>query len=191
MVVMQTGEVLPLAALDPAGGWTVDDLDALPDDGLRRELVDGVLLVSPAPTNRHQIVVGELHLLLRSASPADVRVMLAPTDYQPTQRRSLQPDLLVARRADVGDEPISAPLLLAVEVLSPSTRSVDLLLKHGVYAESGVASYWVVDPAVPSVRAWRLVDAEYVDAGAAEGSSALHLEAPFPVRVVPQDLLDL
>jgi Uma2 family endonuclease len=171
--------------------WTVADLVQTPDDGLRYELVDGVLLVSPAPTNRHQIAVGELHLLLRAAAPPDVRVMLAPTDYQPTDRRSLQPDLLVARRADVGDDPISAPLLLAVEVLSPSTRSVDLLLKHGVYAESGVASYWVVDPAVPSVRAWRLHDGAYVAVGVAEGAQALELAEPFPVRVVPQDLLDL
>ncbi len=171
--------------------WTVADLAGTPDDGLRYELVDGVLLVSPAPTNRHQIVVGELHLLLRAACPADLRVMLAPTDYQPTDRRSLQPDLLVARRADVGDEPIRLPLLLAVEVLSPSTRSVDLLLKHGVYAESGVASYWVVDPAVPSVRAWRLQDGTYVEVGGADGEQALVLEHPFPVHVVPVDLLDL
>ena len=171
--------------------WTVADLAQTPDDGLRYELVDGVLLVSPAPTNRHQIAVGELHLLLRAASPQDVRVMLAPTDYQPTDRRSLQPDLLVARRTDVGDDPISAPLLLAVEVLSPSTRSVDLLLKHGVYAESGVASYWTVDPAVPSVRAWRLRDGAYVEVGAAEGEQVLELDEPFPVRVVPRDLLDL
>ena len=120
--------------------WTVSDLAHTPDDGLRYELVDGVLLVSPAPSNRHQIVVGELFALLRSACPPHVRVMLAPTDYQPTRRRSLQPDLLVARRSDVGDDPIGAPLVLAVEVLSPSTRSVDLLLKHGIYAESGVAS---------------------------------------------------
>jgi Uma2 family endonuclease len=171
--------------------WTVADLADTPDDGLRYELVDGVLLVSPAPTNRHQIVVGELYLLLRAAAPADVRVMLAPTDYQPTDRRSLQPDLLVARRTDVGDEPVNAPLLLAVEVLSPSTRSVDLLLKRGIYAESGVASYWLVDPAVPSVRALRLFDGEYVDAGAADGLQALELDEPFPVRLVPQDLLDL
>ena len=171
--------------------WTVVDLAHTPDDGLRYELVDGVLLVSPAPSNRHQIAVGELHLLLRAAAPPDVRVMLAPTDYQPTDRRSLQPDLLVARRTDVGDDPISAPLLLAVEVLSPSTRSVDLLLKRGLYAESGVAAYWVVDPAVPSVRVWRLQAGEYVDAGAAEGTAPLQLDEPFPVRVVPQDLLDL
>ena len=162
-----------------------------PDDGLRYELVDGVLLVSPAPSNRHQIAVGELLPPAAGGRPPDVRVMLAPTDYQPTDRRSLQPDLLVARRADVGDDPISAPLLLAVEVLSPSTRSVDLLLKHGVYAESGVASYWVVDPAVPSVRAWRLQDGAYVEVGAARAAQALELDEPFPVRVVPQDLLDL
>lgn len=171
--------------------WTVADLARTPDDGLRYELVDGVLLVSPAPTNRHQVVVGELYLVLRAACTSDVRVMLAPTDYQPTDRRSLQPDLLVARRADVGDEPIGAPLLLAVEVLSPSTRSVDLLLKRGVYAESGVAAYWLVDPAVPSVRALRLVDGAYVDAGLAEGDQVLVLDEPFPVRVVPRDLLDL
>lgn len=170
--------------------WTVADLAGTPDDGLRYELVDGVLLVSPAPSNRHQIVVGELYLLLRSAAPDDLRVMLAPTDYQPTDRRSLQPDLLVARKDDVGDRPISAPLVLAVEVLSPSTRSVDLLLKHGVYAESGVQAYWVVDPLVPSVRAWRLVDGTYVEQGSAEGSDALELSSPFAVRLVPVDLLD-
>jgi Uma2 family endonuclease len=171
--------------------WTVADLARTPDDGLRYELVDGVLLVSPAPSNRHQIAVGELFALLRAACPPDARVMPAPTDYQPTDRRSLQPDLLVARRTDVGDDPISAPLLLAVEVLSPSTRSVDLLLKRGVYAESGVAAYWLVDPAVPSVRVLRLVDGEYVEAGSAQGRQALELVEPFPVLVVPQDLLDL
>ena len=170
--------------------WTVADLQQTPDDGLRYELVDGVLLVSPAPSNRHQIAVGELHVLLRAACPADARVMLAPTDCQPTDRRSLQPDLLVARRADVGEEPISAPLLPAVEVLSPSTRSVDLLLKSGVHAESGVAAYSVVDPAVPSMRAWRLVDGHYVEAGSAVGDEVLELSDPFPVLVVPVDLLD-
>ena len=170
--------------------WTVADLANTPDDGLRYELVDGVLLVSAAPSNMHQIVLGELYVLLRAACPADARVMLAPTDYQPTQRRSLQPDLLVARRSDVGTVPISAPLLLAVEVLSPSTRSVDLLLKRGVYAESGVAAYWVVDPLEPSIQAWTLLDGDWVDAGRVVGDDELALDVPFPVRVRPVALLD-
>ena len=78
MVVMQTGEVLPLAALDPAGGWTVDDLDALPDDGLRRELVDGVLLVSPAPRIPHQAVIAALYDLLRASCPPELTVLPGP-----------------------------------------------------------------------------------------------------------------
>ena len=170
--------------------WTVDDLAGTPDDGLRYELVDGVLLVSAAPSNLHQIVLVELLSLLRAACPREARVLVAPTDYQPTRRRSLQPDVLVAWRRDVGETSITAPLLLAVEVLSPSTRSVDLLLKRGLYEESGVAAYWVVDPLVPSIQAWTLQDGAYVDAGYAEGPQQLHVNQPFGVTVTPQDLLD-
>ena len=82
--------------------WTVDDLARAPDDGLRYELVDGVLLVSAAPSTVHQIVLVELLALLREACPPDARTLVAPTDYQPTRRRSLQPDVLVAWRRDVG-----------------------------------------------------------------------------------------
>ena len=82
--------------------WTVDDLARTPDDGLRYELVDGVLLVSAAPSTVHQIVLVELLALLREACPPDARTLVAPTDYQPTRRRSLQPDVLVAWRRDVG-----------------------------------------------------------------------------------------
>ncbi len=67
------------------------------------------------------------------------------------------------RREDVGELNITAPLLLAVEVLSPSTRAKDLLLKRGLYEQAGVASYWVVDPDEPSLRAWDLVDGAYLE----------------------------
>jgi Uma2 family endonuclease len=169
--------------------WTVADLADLPDDGLQYELADGVLLVSPAPRPRHQVVVGEVYLLLRAACPADLQVFLAPLDYQPTNRRSFQPDLLVVRRTDVGDANVVAPLLLAVEVLSPSTRSKDLLLKRGIYEQSGVGSYWIIDPDEPSVLALELRDGCYVEAGRVVGDQVLALELPFPVRLCPQALL--
>ena len=172
------------------GDWSVADLARLPDDGLQYELADGVLLVSPAPVPRHQVVVGEVYLLLRASCPADLQVLVAPVDYQPTERRSLQPDLLVVRRDDVGPTRIVAPLVLAVEVLSPSTRSKDLLLKRGLYEDSGVASYWVVDPEEPSVLALELRDGRYVEAGRAVGNDVLRLHLPFPVELTPQDLLD-
>lgn len=172
------------------GEWTVDDLLDLPDDGLQYELADGVLLVSPAPRPRHQRAVGRLHLLLQAAVPSDFEVFLAPLDFQPTRRRSLQPDLLVVRRSDVGELNITEPLLLAVEVLSPSTRSKDLLLKKGLYEESGVASFWVVDPDEPSLVAWDLVDGSYAEVARAVGGDAALLRLPYPVEIVPASLND-
>lgn len=175
----------------PRGGeWTNADLAALPDDGLQYELADGVLLVSPAPRPRHQVVIGELYLLLRAACPPGLQVLMAPVDFQPTSRRSLQPDLLVVRRSDVGETNIVAPLLLAVEVLSPSTRSKDLLLKRGLYEDSGITSYWTVDPDEPSVTALELRDGAYAQAGRAEGDEVLELSLPFSVRLSPRALLD-
>lgn len=167
--------------------WTVADLATLPDDGLRYELVDGTLLVSPAPNKAHQRCVGKLHLLLHAACPTELEVFLAPTDYQPTSTRSLQPDLLVVARDDPGNGAVTTPLALAVEVLSPSSRSVDLVLKRKLYEQAGVAAYWVVDPATSSLRAWVLHDALYVEQEAPlDGQHPV--PAPFPVAIEASDL---
>ena len=174
----------------PRGGdWTVDDLAGLPDDGLQYELVDGMLLVTPAPRTRHQRVSLRLAVLLDAACPPELEVFHAPLDYQPDRRTSLQPDLLVVRREDVGEFSITAPLLLAVEVLSPSTRAKDLLLKRGLYEQAGVSSYWVVDPDEPSLQAWDLVDGAYVGVARAVGDELVTMARPFRVDVTPDQLL--
>ena len=172
------------------GDWTVDDLALLPDDGLQYELADGVLLVSPAPRPVHQRASSRLYLALVTACPPELEVFYAPLDFQPTRRRSLQPDLLVVRREDVGETAIERPLLLAVEVLSPATRSKDLILKRGLYAESGVASYWVVDLDVPSITAWTLRGGRYDDEVVAIGDAPFVAAAPYDVRLVPSSLVD-
>jgi Uma2 family endonuclease len=171
------------------GDWTVDDLLDLPDDGLQYELADGVLLVTPAPRPRHQRVLGNLYVELRAAVPARLEVFMAPVDFQPTRFRSLQPDLLVVRREDVGELNISRPLLLAVEVLSPSTRAKDLLLKRGLYEDSGVSSYWIVDPEEPSVVVLELRSGAYEQVGRAMGDEALEVAEPFPLTISPRLLL--
>lgn len=171
------------------GNWTVEDLADLPDDGLQYELADGVLLVTPAPRMRHQRVVGNLYLVLRAAVTPGLEVYLSPVDFQPTSTRSLQPDLLVLRSEDVGELNVTAPLLLAVEVLSPSTRSKDLLLKRGLYEASGVASYWVVDPDEPSVTVLELQDGAYVEVGRAVGDDRLEVARPFAVELHPAGLV--
>lgn len=169
--------------------FTRADLEAMPDDGNRYELIDGALIVTPGPRLPHQGVVGELHLLLSAACPAGLRVYVAPLDVTLADDTVTQPDLLVTTDAQAAGSLHEGVPLLAVEVLSPSTRHIDLGLKRSRYEAAGCRSYWVVDPAEPSVRAWDLVDGAYVDAGHAKGAEGLALIEPFPVTVVPADLV--
>lgn len=131
-----------MTVLPREGDWTVDDVDLLPDDGLQYELIDGILIVSPAPVPKHQRAAKVVFRLLDSTCPADLEVFFAPLDFRPDKKTSVQPDVLVVRRDAVGELNIVVAPLLVVEVLSPSTRRKDIVLKHSVYAEAGVESYW-------------------------------------------------
>lgn len=124
-----------VTALPRSRPLTRADLDAMPDDGHRYELIDGALIVTPAPGERHQTAVGELHLLLRRGCPDDLKVLLAPFDVTLADDTVVQPDLLVCRRRDLTRRDLPTAPVLAVEVVSPSTRRIDLTLK--VAARSG------------------------------------------------------
>ena len=103
-----------------------------------------------------------------------------------------EPDVLVASRSGSNIERSveSAPLLVA-EVLSPGTRTIDLTAKRMAYAEAGVSSYWIVDPGAPSITLLELdlVAGEYVEVGRADGSAAVSAETPFPLTIVPVQLV--
>ena len=169
--------------------WTIDDLERIPDDGLQYELLDGMLLVSPAPSRNHQRAVGRLFILLSAACPPQSETLVSPLDWRPDQLTSLQPDVLVLNTNDL-DVPVGESMILAVEVLSPSTRRKDLFLKRSKYEDASVASYWIVDPEAPSITALDLVDGHYVTVGEATGDAALTLEKPFPVTIVPSSLVN-
>src|SRR6476620_10336192 len=111
----------------------VDDLETLPDDGLRYELLDGTLIVSPAPVPRHQRAILRLVLLLSAACPTDHEVFVAPLDWQPDRRTSLEPDLLVVRKDRIGEKNITQPPAIVIEVLSPGTARIDQMLKFSRY----------------------------------------------------------
>jgi Uma2 family endonuclease len=170
--------------------FTAADLEAMPDDGNRYELIDGALIVTPSPVTRHQIVAANLYGVLRPACPEMLRVLFAPYDVKLSEVTVLQPDLLVAANSDFTEKNLPGSPLLAVEILSPSTRHIDLGLKRLRYEAAGCPSYWVVDPGVPSITAWELREGEYVVAGSAAGDEPVVLERPFPVEVVPARLLD-
>ncbi|MCB1297030.1 MAG: Uma2 family endonuclease [Gordonia sp.] len=167
---------------------TRDDLDAMPDDGYRYELIDGILIVSPAPRRVHQRAVGNLYLALRQSCPADLEVLLAPFDVALSDDTVMQPDLLVASRSATTERDLPSAPLLAIEVLSPSTRSFDLLLKKDRLRRAGCPHYWVVDPGEPSILAWELADGEYRETAHVIGDDTFTVEQPLPLSVVPAEL---
>ncbi|CAN5896909.1 Uma2 family endonuclease [soil metagenome] len=168
--------------------FTRAELDALPDDGRRHELIDGALVVTPAPRVSHQLVVGELHLLLRQACPAGLYVVLSPFDVALSDDTVLEPDLLVARKQNFTERDLPAAPLLAIEVVSPSTRRIDATLKRARLEAAGCPSYWLVDPGVPSVLALELVEGAYVEAAHVAGEQTWRATKPFPVAVRPSAL---
>ena len=168
--------------------WTVDDLDGLPDDGLRYELLDGILLVSPAPSKRHQRAVKLVFMALESACPAGFEVFFAPLDWRPDPRTSLEPDVLVVTGRDL-HQSVADSMILAVEVSSPSSRRKDAVYKFSKYQDEGVPSYWIVDPDTPSITAYEWRDGRYGVVGEAAGDTPLTLALPFPVTIVPSDLV--
>jgi Uma2 family endonuclease len=169
---------------------TRDDLQHLPDDGHRYELIDGSLMVSPAPHHAHQVVLGNLYVLLRLACPPELQVVLAPFAVGLADDTEVQPDVLVAPRDQFTERDLPGPPLLAVEVLSPSTRRVDLLLKRDRYQAAGIASYWLVDPSGPALTLLELDGGIYVERGQASGAGTLAVQKPFPVEIDLARLLD-
>lgn len=169
---------------------TVDDLDALPDDGHRYELVDGALFVTPAPNLRHQKCLAALHLLLAGAKPPGYTVLFAPFDFRPSRTTSLQPDLLVALDSDFTPARIERPPLLVVEVRSPSTRLYDLGTKRLAYEAAGVPAYWIVDPDTPALTVLQLEGGRYVEHANVTGDEPYRASEPFPITVVPAAMVD-
>lgn len=169
------------------GPFTVEELDRLPNDARRYELLDGVLVVSPRPTTIHQAVLGRLHGLLSGACPDDLLVIPEPA-LQLSARTELAPDLVVVPVDDVGDAKLTKPPLLVVEVRSPSTAIIDLNRKKTAYQRSGVPSYWIVDPdpARPEVTVFELGDGGY--ATVAVTTAPLSVQRPFPITVNPVEL---
>ena len=171
-----------------AGPWTRDQRDALPDDGRRHELVDGTLVMSPAPRPHHQLTIVQMLVELAAACPEDLRVLPGPVDVVLGEATIVEPDIVVVRLADIADQDLRVPPLLAVEVLSPSNRGYDLVDKWELYQGAGIRSYWIVDPDASELIAWELRDGAYVEVARVRDDAAFDAELPFPVTLVPAEI---
>jgi len=138
--------------------YSAEMVRALPDDGNRYETVHGELLVTPAPRYAHQhVVVGLVGRLYAYLAQYPVgQVLSSPADISWAPDVLVQPDVFVAaiEEARAFDWTRIRTLLLAIEVLSPSTARNDRFTKRRVYQEFGVARYWIVDIASRAVEVW-------------------------------------
>jgi Uma2 family endonuclease len=138
---------------------TVEQLLALPDDGLRHELLDGEHVVTPAPELLHQRAVGDLMYALQTQlrGRSDLELFTSPADVILGPRLLVQPDLFVARVPPGGRlrkwRDVGVPVL-AIEVLSPGTAARDRGKKRVIYQREGVAEYWIVDLDARLVERW-------------------------------------
>jgi Uma2 family endonuclease len=129
--------------------WTIAELDALPDDGNKYEVIDGELLVTPEPTQEHQHILSRLTWLLYPFVNAhDLGMVFDSHSSVRVSGASVEPDLMVRQPAEDVKQPWEdAPIpILVVEVHSPGTRRRDQVHKRNFYMSRGVPEYWMVDP---------------------------------------------
>jgi Uma2 family endonuclease len=139
---------------------TYDDLLLFPDDGKRHELIDGDHYVSPSPNVRHQRVLMRLGFAIYNFVQEHRcgEVFFAPLDIVLSIHDVVEPDLLFVsaeRAAIVGKANLRGAPELVAEVLSPSNRRYDEVLKRELYERAGIQEYWLVDPEADTVKVFR------------------------------------
>ncbi|MGQ0743260.1 MAG: Uma2 family endonuclease [Acidimicrobiales bacterium] len=146
-------------ALAQPAPLTYEDFASFPDDHIRRELIDGEVVVTPAPRIRHQDVVGRLFLSFGAhvESRGGGRVFVAPCDVVFAPHQVVEPDIVFVaddQKAIIGELNIQgAPRFLAEVLSDPRT---DRVRKRDLYGRFGVGEYWVVDPDSDRVEVYTL-----------------------------------
>ena len=168
---------------------TYRDYAALPSDGRRYEIHEGELSVTPAPGTRHQDVLLNLALALRThvTERGVGRVFVAPTDVILSGSTIVQPDVVFVandRAGRISERGIEGAPTLAIEVLSPSTAHTDRQTKLELYAQHDVTWYWIVDPDGRTVEVYSLGEGGYALTTRVSCDEPLSAE-PFPDVVIP------
>lgn len=170
-------------------GLTLEDLFDFPDDGLRRELIDGRLYVSPHPRLPHQRIVLRLSRIFADYADEHGGEVFPGCNVDPSRGNHFEPDVVVLAPGFDGrltDLSVASAPSLIVEVSSPSTKLYDLNVKRDAYERQGVPEYWCVDVDLEEVRVFRLADGRYGEPAVVGRGE--HLEPLLlPGLVVPVD----
>jgi Uma2 family endonuclease len=137
--------------------WTLEQLDRLPDDGNRYELVRGELFVTPAPSPAHErIVVVLSEILVDYVRQQRIGRVFHPRAVVRVEQSEVEPDVMVRPWTPLPLSWEEAPLpLLVLEVLSGITRRRDYGPKRALYVDIGIPDYWIVDGNERTIRAVR------------------------------------
>jgi Uma2 family endonuclease len=178
-------------SLGHAGPWTEADYHALPETRERIELLDGSLLVTPAPSSDHQQIARRLANLLESAAPDELEIVEA-VNLRVGPSKLLIPDLLTSRR--LGATAVYQPedVVLVAEVVSPSTTTTDRLIKPQLYAAAGIPWFLRVElevPQPPELWLYRSAGRTYAEHAHASAGHSLRLSEPFALDIEPIALL--
>jgi Uma2 family endonuclease len=168
----------------PRGGLTTDDLDALPEDGRRHELIDGVLIVS-TPTNIHQKIAMRLGVALEEDCPAQYDVTQA-VEIRVDRRNAYVPDVMVTTVEAAARGPnifTSAEVVLAVEIVSPSSTRMERIRKPGLYATAGIPFFWRVETRGGLVVHTHQLVAEKLYKKTGEFGEMIDIDEPWPIKI--------
>jgi Uma2 family endonuclease len=175
---------------------TYDDLESIPQEreGDRHEIIDGELIVTPAPAPPHQFVCRNMfrHLDRHVLRARLGEVLFAPVDIRLTPDNVLIPDIIFIARDRlhiVGPKTVDAAPDLVVEILSPGTRRRDLTTKRDIYARFGVREYWVVDLDKRAVEVLALVGNGFQPVPAREDGSLQSRVLP-GLRLTVEDVFE-
>lgn len=162
-----------MAVMVTDGLLTREDLDAMPDDGRRHELLEGAIIVTPSPGLSHQRLALRVWAMLDDVTrDTPFEAVTAPWDIE-FGVSVLEPDVVVARSDLMHERGIRGMPVLVVEVASASTRRLDATAKLAVYEKSGVEQYWLVDPVSHSTRVLALREGRYVEVGHPAGGAMI------------------
>lgn len=160
------------------GHWTYEAYAALPEDGLRYEIMEGVLSMTPAPEPEHQRINKKIAFCLYGQIDAKGlgEIFYAPIDVTLSDNNVFQPDVLVILREHldrVQEKRIVGAPDLVVEILSPSSLVTDRVIKRRAYEAAGVTEYWLVDPKQQAIEVFVLEQGVYTSLGLFAGKQHL------------------